>query len=46
MVYGRRWWLSQDPAVAAEQLAQLLGGSRAAQRWAAELLAAFERRAV
>jgi hypothetical protein len=41
---GRRWWISRDPELAAEELAELAGGIRLARRWAAELLAALDRR--
>jgi hypothetical protein len=45
MVYGRRWWISQDPETAAEQIAEHLGGVRRAAAWAREVLDALERRA-
>ena len=45
MAYGRRWWISQSPELAAEQLAECTGGRQRARKWAAELLAALERRA-
>jgi hypothetical protein len=41
---GRRWWVHQDPELAAEQLTELTGGIRRARQWAAELLAALDRR--
>jgi hypothetical protein len=43
-VLGRRFMLSQDPDVAAEQLAEAVGGLERAGRWAAALLAALDRR--
>jgi hypothetical protein len=45
IAYGRRWWISQDPELAAEQLAQYRGGIRRAEAWARELLEALQRRA-
>ena len=44
-VLGRRLWVSQDPDLAAEQLATYLGGVGLARKWAADLAAALERRA-
>ncbi len=35
-VLGRRWWVSQDPETAAEQIAEYLGGLRRGEAWAAE----------
>jgi hypothetical protein len=43
---GRRWWIHQDPELAAEQLVELTGGMRRARQWAAEFLAALDRRYV
>ena len=37
MAYGRRWWISQDPELAAEQLAECTGGRRRARKWVAEV---------
>ena len=41
---GHRWWISKDPEIAAEQLANQLGGVRHAQVWAAELAEALRRK--
>jgi hypothetical protein len=43
IVNGRRGWLSQNPEVAAEQLADRAGGRERARRWAADVLAALDR---
>lgn len=43
-VLGRRFTVSVDPELAAEQMAEHLGGHGPALRWAAELVAALERR--
>lgn len=42
-VRGRRWWLSQDPEIAAGQLLAYTGGVRRAKAWADELIANLER---
>jgi hypothetical protein len=43
-VLGRCYHLSQDPDLAAEQLAAALGSRERARRWAGELLGALNRR--
>jgi hypothetical protein len=43
LVLGRRWTVSRNPAVAAQELAERVGPDRAHQ-WAADVVAALERR--
>jgi hypothetical protein len=43
-VRGRRWQLSQDPSIAAEQLAEYLCGIAPAKTWARDVLACLKRR--
>ena len=43
-VLGRRWSISRDPSIAAEQLAEYLCGIGPAKTWARDLLACLERR--
>lgn len=43
-VLGRRLRLSLDPEIAAEQLAEHLGGISRARRWTTEVVAALEGR--